>query len=114
VIKDENNYPVDCLTITTALRDEMMSTIQMRIIHNLEAIEEFFKIPGYEDVCAGLYTYAIEEYSRILFLNSLPVSAANEITFPYRPDGPKGFLNHREKFPSVKRQSTACFLQVAS
>jgi hypothetical protein len=99
MIKDKNDHPVACLTITTALRDEMMSTIQMRIIHNLEAIKEFLKIQGYEDVCAGLYTYAIEEYGKILFLKAFPVSAANEITFPYNRDGAKGFLNHHEKFP---------------
>jgi hypothetical protein len=99
MITDKNGHPVACITITTALRDEMMSTIQMRIIHNLEAIKEFLKIQGYEDVCAGLYTYAIEEYGKILFLKSFSVSAANEITFPYRRDGAKGFLNHHEKFP---------------
>jgi hypothetical protein len=99
MIKDENSHPVACVTITTALRDEMMSTIRMRIIHNLEGIKEFLKIPGYEDVCAGLYTYAIEEYGKILFLKSFPASAANDITFPYRRDGAKGFLNHHEKFP---------------
>jgi hypothetical protein len=107
MIRDNKGNPVGCLTITTALRDAMVLTIQKRIIHNLEAIKELLKIQGYEDVCAGLYTYAIEEYGKILFLMSFPVSAANEITFPYKQDGAKGFLNHREKFPSTSRQETA-------
>jgi hypothetical protein len=102
VIKDKNDNPEAYVTITTALRDQMTSIIQTRIINDLEAIKEFLKIPGYEHVCAGLYTYAIEEYGKILFLKSFPDSATNEITFPYRRDGAKGFLNHDEKFNRVK------------
>ena len=99
VIKDNNGNIEASLTITTALRDQMTSSIQKRIIHNLEATKELLKIQGYEKVCAGLYSYAIEEYGKILFLKSFPVSATNEFTFPYRRDRGKGFLIMMKNFP---------------
>jgi hypothetical protein len=58
--KYENGYPVDHLEIEVELRDRMMSHIQKAIIRNLEAIKKFHQIPHCEDICAGLYTYAVE------------------------------------------------------
>lgn len=75
-----------------------MSNIQKIIVSNLQATKELLRIQGYEDICAGLYTFAIEEYGKILFLQSIPVSTNNTIKFPYKRDGRKGFLNHDEKF----------------
>jgi hypothetical protein len=107
MIKDENDYPVESLTITTLLRDERVSCIQKRIIHNLEAIKQLLKVQGYEDVCAGLYTYALEEYGKILFLKDsqhiLPENS-NKIKFRYKLKKNKsdkksyGFLAHDDKF----------------
>lgn len=76
-----------------------MSNIQKNIIRILQATKELLRIQGYEDICAGLYTFAIEEYGKILFLQSFPVSTNNTIKFPHKRDGRKGFLNHYEKFP---------------
>lgn len=56
------------LEIKIELRDEMVFGIQKRIIHNLEAIKQFLNFQSYDDICAGLYTYAVEEYGKILFL----------------------------------------------
>jgi hypothetical protein len=58
--KDENGYPVDHLEIEVELGDRMVSHIQKAIIRNLEAIKKFHQIPHCEDICAGLYTYAVE------------------------------------------------------
>jgi hypothetical protein len=103
MITGENGYPVDDLEIDVELRDKMVSHIQNRIIHNLEAIQKFLQIPGYEEVCAGLYTYTVEEFGKILYLKSFCVSPAgsNKIEFPYKMKGGKkgtGFLNHYKKF----------------
>jgi hypothetical protein len=105
VITDNNDSPLPYLTITTALRDEMTSTLQKRIIHNLEETKELLKSEVYERACAGLLTYAIEEYGKILFLKSFSVSADDKITFPYRSYKSNGkyygFLAHDEKFLRV-------------
>jgi hypothetical protein len=98
MIRDANGHPKSDLEITIKLRNAMMSSIQKSIIRNLQAIKEFLKIQGYEDVCAGLYTFAVEEYGKILFLQSCTVTTNNTIKFHYRRDGRKGFLNHDEKF----------------
>jgi hypothetical protein len=107
MIKDKDGHPVEILTITTSLRDEMISTIQNRIIHNLEAIKELLKVQGHEDVGGALYTYALEEYGKILFLQDnqhiLP-NDNNKIKYKYRPKYNKtdrkshGFLAHDDKF----------------
>lgn len=99
MIKDANGHPISDLEITIKLKNEMMSNIQKNIIRILQATKELLRIQGYEDICAGLYTFAIEEYGKILFLQSFPVSTNNTIKFPYKRDGRKGFLNHNEKFP---------------
>ncbi len=108
MIKDKNGRILENLTITTALRDEMVSRIKDRIIHNLEAINQLLKVEGYEDVGGALYTYALEEYGKILFLkdnmHTLPTDNS-KIEFKYR-SGKKnktdkkryGFLAHDEKF----------------
>lgn len=103
MITGENGYPVNDLEIDVELRDKMVSHIQNRIIHNLEAIQKFLQIPGYEEVCAGLYTYTVEEFGKILYLKSFCVSPAGstKIEFPYKMKGGKkgtGFLNHYKKF----------------
>jgi hypothetical protein len=103
MITGENGYPVDDLEIDVELRDKMVSHIQNRIIHNLEAIQKFLQIPGYEEVCAGLYTYTVEEFGKILYLKSFSLSPSdsNKTKFPYKMKGGKkgtGFLNHYKKF----------------
>jgi hypothetical protein len=103
MITGENGYPADDLEIDVELRDKMVSHIQNRIIHNLEAIQKFLQIPGYEEVCAGLYTHTVEELGKILYLKSFCLSPAdiNKTKFPYKMKGGKkgtGFLNHYKKF----------------
>ncbi len=110
MLTDEKGDPLDCLEIDLELRDQMVLHIQNRIITNLEAIKKFLQIPGYEDICAGIYTYAVEEYGKILYLKSFCLSPAdsNTIKFPYKMKGKKkgdtGFLNHPRKFKLALRQ----------
>jgi hypothetical protein len=114
MIKDKAGHKLKNLTITTALRDEMVSVIKSRIIHNLEAIEQLLKVKGYEDVCAGLYTYALEEYGKILFLKDNQHILPNDntkIEFRYRrkrnetDDKYYGFLAHEDKFSRMIRDN---------
>jgi hypothetical protein len=58
--------------IDIGLRNEMVCSIRDRIIHNLGATKRLLELgEDYKDICAGIITYAIEEYGKILFLNSL-------------------------------------------
>ena len=106
MIKDKDGNPVKSVTITTSLRNEMIATIQRRIIHNLEAIKEVLKVQGYEDVGGALYTYSLEEYGKILFLRDIkPIPPdKKKVKFRYRPKKNKtdrkshGFLAHDDKF----------------
>jgi AbiV family abortive infection protein len=91
------------LEIDIGLRNDMVRFIQQRIIHNLEAIKRFLKFneENYDDICVGLYTYALEEYGKILFLNRCPTLPNNKIKVRYTQDN-HGFLNHDHKFNLAK------------
>lgn len=106
MIKGKDGYPVKELEIEVELRDRMVSHIQSSIVRNLEAIKKFLlQIPGYEDICAGIYTYAVEEYGKALYLKGLsspsssPDSSSssnnnNTINLQYKG----AFLYHPAKF----------------
>lgn len=85
--------------IDVGLRDDMKRSIRKRFIHNLEATQRFLELKEkkYDDICAGVYTYAVEEYGKILFLSALnPTSTNNQIPIQYT-DEKQGFLIHRHK-----------------
>lgn len=93
--------------ITPELKNQMVDFIQERIIRNLEAIQVLLRTGGYDDICAGLYTYAVEEYGKILFLNDPEHIVNNKIRFRHkkvwRENRDYGFLAHGEKFARVLR-----------
>lgn len=93
--------------IDIGLRDEMVCFIIDRIIRNLQATKRFLELGGedYTDICGGIYTYAVEEYGKFLYLISLnptpPPSSSSPnktiVTIQYTDDN-QGFLDHRHKF----------------
>jgi hypothetical protein len=89
------------LEIDIGLRNDMVRFIRDRIINNLQATKRFLElnVKDYDDICAGLYTYAVEEYGKILFLNRLSPSPPNnnKIKVHYTHDN-HGFLDHDHKF----------------
>jgi hypothetical protein len=89
------------LAITPELREEMVRFIKKRIIRNLEASKRFLELKDedYNDICAGLHTYAVEEYGKMLFLERLNPSPPpdNKIRFPYTHNK-QGFRDHDHKF----------------
>lgn len=98
ITKTTNKGKVLEFEIDVGLRDDMRRSIRDRIIHNLEATKRFLELgEDYKDICAGIYTYAVEEYGKILFLSGLsPLSPNNQIAINYT-DEKQGFLNHRHK-----------------
>jgi hypothetical protein len=87
--------------IDIGLRSEMVCSIRDRIIHNLGATKRLLELgEDYKDICAGIITYAIEEYGKILFLNNLspfPPPNNNRVRVPYTSDN-NGFLDRYHKF----------------
>ena len=87
--------------IDIGLRNEMVCSIRDRIIHNLGATKRLLELgEDYKDICAGIITYAIEEYGKILFLNNLspfPPPNNNRVRVPYTSDN-NGSLDHYHKF----------------
>jgi hypothetical protein len=96
----ERDCKLVSLKIDVGLRDEMRRFIQERIIHNLEATKRLLELgEDYKDICAGVYTYAVEEYGKILFLNNLNPTPENnnKIKVRYTHDK-KAFRDHNHKF----------------
>ncbi|MEO9319673.1 MAG: hypothetical protein ABI361_03270 [Nitrososphaera sp.] len=63
-----------------------------RIRTNLEAIKALLKTPGHEEICGGLYTFAIEEYGKILLLQNCGDSPVIDLKYK------NGFRKHEAKF----------------
>lgn len=95
MLKDAENHWVEKLPISKELRDEMIKEIAKRMFRKLAAVKEFLKIDGYEDICAGLYSFALEEYGKILLLQSYPTADIIEIKYK------DGFRNHHKKLNLV-------------
>jgi hypothetical protein len=61
ITKTTNKGKVLEFEIDVGLGDDMRRSIRDRIIHNLEATKRFLELgEDYKDICAGLYTYAVE------------------------------------------------------
>jgi hypothetical protein len=96
----EKDCEVDFLYIDEGLRDEMRRFIKERIIQNLEATKRLLELgEDYIDTCVGIYTYAIEEYGKILFLKDLrPTPEKNDKLRVRYINRNNGFRAHEHKF----------------
>ena len=63
------------------------------VIMLLNSAEKLLENGGNEAICAGLYTYAVEEYGKFLLLKKCNPSNG-KVKIKYK----NGFLNHDEKF----------------
>jgi hypothetical protein len=67
ITKTTNKGKVLEFEIDVGLRDDMRRSIRDRIIYNLEATKRFLELgEDYKDIYAEVYTYAVEEYGKIL------------------------------------------------
>jgi AbiV family abortive infection protein len=93
VLKDKEGRWVETLLITEDIRRKAMREALARVLRLLDASENFLDMHGDEAVCAGLYTYAVEEYGKLLFLTRCSPKGGS-VDIKYRGE----FRNHREKF----------------
>jgi AbiV family abortive infection protein len=93
--KDSNGHWVKEVTIPEELWKEIIRRTYEGILRKLQAARTFLVTPGYENICAGLHTFAIEEYGKLLVLkdNSTPLTAG-KIVIKYK----QAFKSHSEKF----------------
>lgn len=49
----------------------MIFYIKDVISYNLQAIEKFLSLSSYEQICAAIYTYTVEELCKLVLLQEL-------------------------------------------
>lgn len=92
MLKDKKGW-VKILEINEKLWKEMMQATLQGIIKLLESVERLLNNGGNEAICAGLYTFAVEEYGKLLLLGNYSPSSG-KVQVRYKDE----FRNHTEKF----------------
>jgi len=67
-LKDSKNRWVKYLIITEDLRNKTIEITHQRILKLLDSAQILLDNGGHLAICAGLYTYAVEEYGKIVLL----------------------------------------------
>ena len=93
MLKDEKGKWVKILEITEELWKKCIQVTRQNILKLLESAEVLLDNGGNEAICAGLYTYAVEEYGKILLLKKCNISGG-KVKIKYR----NGFRFHPKKF----------------
>jgi AbiV family abortive infection protein len=93
MLKDKKGRWVKILEINEKLWKEMMQETLQGIIKLLESVDRLLNNGGNEAICAGLYTFAVEEYGKLLLLENYSPSSG-KIQVKYKDE----FRNHTEKF----------------
>jgi AbiV family abortive infection protein len=96
MLLDKTGRKVEILEVTEGQWKTIVQEIPRRIIELLGFTEEFLKTDGSERICAGLYTYAIEEYGKLLLLKSCTPSSG-KVQIKYKDE----FTNHKAKFSTA-------------
>ena len=88
----------DLLPIPEGLWIATMKETQSRILILLDSSERLLRSGGDTALCAGLYTYAVEEYGKLMVLKQYkPVSG--RVVIKYKNE----FRNHMYKFPEATK-----------
>ena len=75
MLKDKNRKSVKNREITEELWKRSIQETLKGIMKMLDSAEKLLQSGGDEAICAGLYTYAVEEYGKILLLKQFSPSA---------------------------------------
>jgi len=92
-LKGKDGHWVENLVITEELWKKIMKETLQRVLRLLESAEILLDNGGNGAICAGIYTYALEEYGKILLLKQSS-HVNGKVKIKYR----KGFRYHPEKF----------------
>ena len=103
-LKDSKNRLVKYLTITEDLRNTTIEITLQRILKLLDSAQILLDNGGHLTICAGLYTYAVEEYGKIVLLRK-----SRKIDGHVRVKYKEGFRKHTTKFRlAVKNLPNDC------
>ncbi len=92
-LKDSKNRWVKYLIIKEELRNKTIEIVRQRILKLLDSAQILFDNKGNVEICAGLYTYAVEEYGKIVLLKkSRKIDGHAKVKYN------KGFRDHYTKF----------------
>ena len=92
-LKDKNGKWVEYLEITEDLWKKTIQETLFGILKMLESAERLLQSEGHEAVCAGLYTFAVEEYGKLLLLKQYNLSDG-KVKIEFRDN----FRRHESKF----------------
>ncbi len=103
-LKDGKNRWVKYLIITEDMRNKTIEISRQRILKLLDSSQILLDTGGTVTICAGLYTYAVEEYGKIVLLRK-----SRKIDGHVRVNYKKGFRDHNTKFRlAVKKLPNEC------
>jgi AbiV family abortive infection protein len=94
----KGNHWIETLPITEDLWKKTMLEAQNRVMTLLDSAEKLLDSGGNNALCAGLYTYAVEEYGKILLLKKYP-SVSGNVNIKYKGE----FRNHSQKFSEASK-----------
>ena len=103
-LKDGKNRWVKNLIISEDLRNKTIEIALQRILKLLDSAQILLDNGGPVTICAGLYTYAVEEYGKIVLLRK-----SRKIDGHVRVKYKQGFRDHNTKFRfGIKNLPSAC------
>jgi AbiV family abortive infection protein len=94
----QGNDWVMTLPISEELWKKAMQESQNRILTLLDSSEKLLDNGGNSALCAGLYTYAVEEYGKILLIKKYP-AISGKVTIKYKQE----FRKHDKKFEEATK-----------
>jgi len=104
MLKDKNGNWVRILEITEELWKKMMQETLNGVIKLLESAQRLLDSGGNEAICAGLYSFAVEEYGKILLLKKCTQSCG-KVKIKYKNE----FRRHDAKFDiAIKNLPDEC------
>ncbi len=104
MLKDDKGDWVEILEITEEVWKKCIQETLQGVLELLESAEKLLDNGGNEAICTGLYTYAVEEYGKILLLKQYTPSKG-KVQVKYK----KEFRNHTKKFEiAIKTLPSEC------
>lgn len=91
-LRDGNSW-IKILEITEELWKKTMQETLTNVLKLLDASKKLLDIEGDEAICGGLYTYAVEEYGKLLLLRKY-IPRNGLVDIKYKDE----FRNHSKKF----------------
>ena len=104
MLKGKKRRKVEILEITEELWKRSITETLHGVLELLESAEKLLDNGGNKTICAGLYTFAVEEYGKVLLLNQY-IPFKGKVKIKYNRE----FIDHTKKFEiAVKILPSEC------